>query len=67
MQGMLAHCWFPIVAIGEWPERIKSVFRSTEYSKNGIFELNMYMYGIPHKVVVDDKLPKYEDQWLLAR
>jgi hypothetical protein len=62
-QGVLGDCWFlsTMSALGEWPERVKAVFKNAEYtdkaSKNGIFELNMYMYGEPLKVVVDDRLP----------
>jgi hypothetical protein len=61
-QGYLGDCWFlaSMSAIGEWPDRIKAVFKNKDYSdahsKKGIFQLNMYMYGEPLKVVIDDKL-----------
>jgi hypothetical protein len=63
MQGNLGDCWFlaSMAALGEWPERVKAVFKNASYkdqaSKNGIFELTMWMYGEPQKVVVDDYLP----------
>ena len=52
------------------PERIKKLFTNTDYPKEGIFELNLFLKGIPTKVVIDDKLPvhpKYNYKTFLAR
>lgn len=38
-QGGIGDCWFMAAgaAIAEYPERIKSIFTNTAYSKKGIF------------------------------
>ena len=63
--GMIDDKWFlhAIAAISEYPDKLKAIFRNNEYPKNGLFELNMYMYGEPHKVVVDDLLPRCESSY----
>jgi hypothetical protein len=61
-RGTLGDCWFigTLAAIAEWSDRTKLMFRNKSYtdqaSKNGVFEVTMWMYGSPLKVVVDDKL-----------
>jgi hypothetical protein len=44
-------------ALAEWPERLQKVFTNTEYSSNGIFEVNLFLRGEQVKVSVDDRLP----------
>ena len=62
-QGELGSCWFLSVcaALAEWPERVNKIFTNTEYSKEGIFELNLFLMGKPVKVTIDDRLP-YKDK-----
>lgn len=59
-QGGLGDCWYlaAIAAVGEWPERIKTIFngRST-YASDGQFVLNLYVYGKAQRVHIDDRLP----------
>jgi hypothetical protein len=33
-QGILGDCWFlaSMAALGEWPDRIKGIFKNTDYS-----------------------------------
>jgi hypothetical protein len=61
-QGKLGDCWFLSVlsAIGEWSDRTKLMFRNRNYTDraalNGVFEVDLWMYGKKKKVVVDDRL-----------
>lgn len=58
-QGSLGDCWFlaSAAALAEWPERIHKIFTNKAYSKEGIFEVNLFHMGEPFKEVVDDRLP----------
>ena len=58
-QGALGDCWFLSVgaALAENPKRVSVLFDNTEYSKEGIFQLNFFIQGHPQKVVVDDRIP----------
>jgi hypothetical protein len=62
LQGDNGDCWLlaTLGAIAEWSDRAKLLFRNKNYteqaSKNGVFEVNMWMYGKPMIVVVDDRL-----------
>jgi hypothetical protein len=61
-QGDLGDCWFLSVlsAMGEWSDRTKAMFRNKNYTdqaaKNGVFEVELWMYGSKKLVVVDDRL-----------
>ena len=74
MQGQLGDCWFLGIAaaIGEWSDRTKLIFKNSDYSdkasKNGVFEVKMWMYGREVKVVVDDRIfVKSDDRLMFAR
>jgi len=62
VQGSLGDCWFlsAAAAIAETPSRIKSIFKNTEYPKNGAFEVYFHMGGKREKVIIDDVLPAYK-------
>ena len=55
-----------LAALAQKPDRIKDLFRNTEYSKNGIFELYLYEFGEKIKVIVDDRLAVSGDSPILA-
>lgn len=61
-QGSLGDCWFlsSASALAEYPERIERIFTNTEYSKEGIFEVNLSWKGTMVKEVVDDRIPVKE-------
>ena len=46
-----------MASMAEWEDRIKPIFTNKEYSEEGIFEVNMWHYGEPVKVTIDDSLP----------
>jgi len=56
---MLGDCWFlaACAAIAEHPDRIKTVFKNTEYPSDGVFSLTLYHSGNPVTVMIDDRLP----------
>lgn len=59
-QGGLGDCWYlaAMAAVGEWPDRIQKIFNGqSSYPKDGQFTLNLYTYGAPQRVTIDDKLP----------
>lgn len=57
-QGSLGDCWLlaTISGLGEWPERVKKIFKRADANK-GIYEVQFWDKSGPVKVVVDDKLP----------
>ena len=57
-QGRLADNWFlgAAAALAEHPERVKSLFTTTDYPFEGIFESNFYVKGYKTTVIFDDRL-----------
>ena len=57
-QGRLADNWFlgAAAALAEHPERVKSLFSTTNYAHEGIFESYFYVKGYKTAVVFDDRL-----------
>lgn len=62
-QGYLGGCWFlaAAAALAEKPERIKKMFRNTEYNPNNLYQTKWYVGGSRVSVIVDDKLPVNKD------
>ena len=59
-QGGLGDCWLlaSIAALAEWPDRVKKIFGGIEsWPSNRKFDLNLWIYGTPTRVSIDDKLP----------
>lgn len=58
-QGMLGNCYFlsSIAAIAEFKERIECIMVEKETTKNGEYQIKLYVQGIPTIVVIDDMLP----------
>lgn len=59
-QGSLGDCWLlaSIAAIAENGDRIKKIFNGlTAWPSTGEFELNLWAYGNPVRVTIDDKIP----------
>lgn len=59
-QGGLGDCWYlaAMAAIGEWPDRIKTILNNQKsWPKDGQFKVNLYAYGNPIQLKIDDRLP----------
>ena len=57
--GLLDDSWFlgSAAAMAEQPSRIQKLFRNSEYSKDGIFEVIFNLRDQHVHMVVDDRLP----------
>jgi hypothetical protein len=66
-QGGLGDCWFlgALASVAEWEDRIKPIFTNKDYSKEGIFEVNLWHYGQKIGIVIDDTLPSRKQEAIL--
>ena len=57
-QGALGDCYFlsSMSVLAEFPERIKSMFLTTEINEAGVYGIKMYKNGAPIVVVLDDHI-----------
>jgi len=60
-QGVASDCYAlaSTAAIAYRPDRIKNIFITQTYNKEGIFALKMYVRGKPIVVTVDEVMPFY--------
>lgn len=58
-QGIIGNCYFlsSISAIAEFDYRIKNIIVENDVTKNGQYQIRLYLNGVPKLVVVDDYLP----------
>ena len=67
MQGILGDCWFLAAAsaLGEWPDRVKALFKQQAFAADGVYDIDFYVKGKKLSVKIDDKLPTEEGGSLL--
>lgn len=46
--------------MAEWPERIKSIFKTKEVNAAGCYVVTLYLTGEPIDVVLDDLIPCFD-------
>ncbi len=58
-QGSLGNCYFlsALAALTEFPNIIYNIFKTKEISKNGLYEIGMFIDGEWQIVIVDDYIP----------
>jgi hypothetical protein len=59
MQGGTSDCWFLAAAsaVTQDPSRIKRLFKNTELSTDGAYEIHYYVRGEKVSVIIDDRIP----------
>lgn len=67
MAGAINDHWLlgAAAAIAETPSRIQKLFRNSEYSAEGIFEVIVNVENEHQHVVIDDRLPVDQDHLLV--